>query len=214
MIGKPVSASEWNAILKTDRGEEILKAVLPFHDRPVRPGPSREGIEVRVKNALADIGCRPASVVAISDSAFVKSLEGYPDGLGERLTHEFAMSFTREITKRPMTNLLWGAFHGVACNYDYDTSHAIHRSLIDPLGGLAWWKNDRGVTAQTATFTRGYAIDYVHPVIQTLLTFHAGAIARKDDEITAKTAPFLGFLRDGNIPHGLFSDDTFVIRVS
>ncbi len=36
MIGKPLTAERWNELLKTDKGEEIVKALAPFHERAIR----------------------------------------------------------------------------------------------------------------------------------------------------------------------------------
>lgn len=197
MIGNPISPKEWNAKLGTDAGEAIVRALMPFHEMPLRLERPMLHLEKEVPAAVCGFGLKPAAARAVSREAFMTAVAALPAharrgaemglvvGLAESLSSPFcAMLDRREIAPRH------DAVFGI-----------LHASLFDAY--VARMDRDFGRLSNT-----GLRLGF-----QQMLCQRVAAIAAGRHDLAEAVEPYARMFAAGNWPLGLMKDGEFLVLV-
>lgn len=136
MIGKPVTATEWNKILGTKNGAKIVEALAPFHEKPLALSIAMPGIRKEVLLLANAIGM-PCKQVWIVTKEKLASTEWPPFGGKQRVTHWDPFWL-------PLNAHLKGTI-GIREEYpspEFTYRCALQRALMESLFNELWRKSD------------------------------------------------------------------------
>lgn len=197
MIGTPISAKEWNAKLGTDAGEAVVRALMPFHEMPLRLERPMPHLEKEVAAALLGFGLRPGRMNAVSHGAFMTAVASLPAharrgaemglvvGLSESLSAPFcALLDKREIP--PCRDRVFGL---------------LHASLFDAF--VTRMDRDFGRLSNTG----------LRLGIQQALCQRVAALASGRADLAEAVEPFVRMFAAGNWPLGIMKDGEFLVLV-
>ncbi len=193
MIGKPVIAEEWNALLHTTKGGKVVALLAPFHTTPLTLQPQLPELNAIATKALAGIGKRCSGITVVARNQQEEFFDGSPCDRG---FYESGLQPEREFGNEEDINL-------------FDVVPAIEESLLLPL--MCKVKklitvrniNDRNDFIKNITLNLLVLFEY-----RVLYTAKGNAAGMK------KIEPFLQLLLAGNLPVGITGSGTFLVLVA
>lgn len=197
MIGTPISAKDWNAKLGTAAGERIVRALMPFHEMPLRLERPMPHLEKEAAAALHGLGLAPQGTMIVSREAFMAAVAALPAharrgaemglvvGLAESLSSPLCAMLDRRETP-PL--------------YD-DCFRLLHASLFDVY--VARMDRDFGRLSNTG----------LRLGVQQTLCQRVAAIAARRDDLDLAVEPFARMFAAGNWPLGVMKDGEFLVLV-
>ncbi|HSD12290.1 MAG TPA: hypothetical protein VLC10_01915 [Patescibacteria group bacterium] len=197
MIGSPLAPKDWNAGLGTDAGDAVVRALMPFHEMPLRLERPMPHLENEIAGALCCLGLKPAGAKIVSREAFMAAVTALPTharrgaemglvvGLAESLSSPLcAMLDRRETPPR------------------YDAAFKLlHASLFDAY--VTRVDRDFGRLSNTG----------LRLGLQQTLCQRVAAIAAGRGDLDLAVEPFSRMFAAGNWPLGIMKDGEFLVLV-
>ncbi|MEY4745318.1 MAG: hypothetical protein RL272_1263 [Candidatus Parcubacteria bacterium] len=197
MIGKPLTAKDWDSKLDTAAGGTIVRLLAPFHEMPLRLERPAPHLEKEVPAALYCLGRQPKSTAVVSRDAFMAAVLALPPharrgaemglvvGLADSMSLPLCAIMDRE--ERPSA---------------YDLAF---RLLNESLFGAFVARMDRDFGRLSDTGLR--------LGVQQSLCQHVAALASGRGDLAQRVEPFTSMYASGNWPVGIMKDDGFLVLV-
>ncbi len=197
MIGTPLTASQWNAALGTAAGDAIVRALMPFHEMPLRLERAMPHLDKEVPAALCGFGLKPSGTRVVSREAFMAAVTALPAharrgaemGLVVGLAESLAAPLCAMLDRRE-----------TAPRYD-DVFRLLHASLFD--GFVGRMDRDFGRLSNTG----------LRLGVQQTLCQRVAAIAAGRGDLDGAIEPFARMYAVGNWPLGIMKDGEFLVLV-
>jgi len=88
-MATPLKAEEWDQLLGTSNGSDIVRLLTPFYEEPPRLAPPLPALEEQLGRALWETGEYPARIAVLSVSEVERGVEALrrvlPPPLGEQI---------------------------------------------------------------------------------------------------------------------------------
>jgi hypothetical protein len=184
-----------------DWNPDVARVLVPFCEMPLIPAPAATGLDVRIRNAAYDVGCKVKGATAVSVGRITAAVEQLPPASRMSARQGFAAGF-QIAQDATLDDLLERALGKETMRDDRTRLFGRPCEVLVPLIG----RLDRDYGALVTT---GLRLSLV-----TAIEYHAGFVGLGRGDLAAKVEPFTRLFREGNFPMGPLRDGTFLVLVA
>lgn len=212
MIGKPLTAAQWNDAFQTNAGEKIVDLLMPFHERPLVLGPAPADLERRLDNALRAIGYSAQEIAVVSVGALRDTAPKIPGIDPDSLHRGTLVELSEQIRSKcddELAGMLDRWFARVEAREEphdripmTQLVRMLDGSLIEHLRRIA----------PHAGFLESAYLGYVRQFnLLRCLTYQVGLLIYGTPEAVENIATFTSLMLRGVNPMVLLKDGTFIV---
>ena len=212
MIGKPMTAAQWDDAFRTSAGEKIVRTLMPFHERPPELGNAGRLVDAIISVQLEAIGQKPSavnvlSVVEIANGA-CETFNMRSDSLRDRVVAAFAEEVRCRQKRRGTLGDMLDDWYAVTRaprdgkGLSHEVATTLHRTLL----------RDLQATMPFAGFLDSAYLTYVRNFgILRCLTYQVASLITGDEKAVEAVSPFTEWFAKGINPLLSIDDDTFIV---
>lgn len=198
MIGNPMTAAQWAEALGITDGNEVLRILMPFHERPIelRACGHVAALKSSMLAALEGLGIVDGKVTVVSKESVLASA-GLPNirsslclGLYAGIDHA-SEALLNDMFRKPLHP-----------QFRHNTGL---QNLQDVIYGAQWLELQRRMLPVGGKILHNFFSCIYHQI---------GFLAMARGDLAAKIAPFTSCMADGHLPVGLADDNNLLLLVA